>query len=37
MGLIAGPKSQASKQIGAGKGDVHDAELVDDDDPKPGS
>ncbi len=37
MGLIAGPKSQASKQIGAGKGDVHDAELVDDDDQKPGS
>jgi len=36
MGLIAGPKSQASKQIGAGKGDVHDAELVDDDD-KPGA
>ena len=37
MGLIAGPKSQASKQIGAGKGDVYDAELVDDDDQKPGS
>ena len=36
MGLIAAPKTQ-SKQIGAGKGDVHDAELVDDDDQKPGA
>ena len=37
MGLIAGPKSQTSKQIGAGKGDVADAELVDDDEHKPGA
>ena len=30
MGLIAGPKAPA-KQIGAGQGEVHDAELVDED------
>ena len=34
MGLISAPKSTQSKQIGAGKGDVHDAELVDDDEAK---
>ncbi len=33
MGLIAGPKSP-TKQIGAGQGEVHDAELVDDDESK---
>src|SRR5438874_1995806 len=37
MGLIAAPKNPASKQIGAGKGDVADAELVDDDEPKHGA
>ena len=37
MGLISGPKGQPTKQIGAGKDDVHDAELVDDDDQKPGA
>jgi len=37
MGLIGAPKNQASKQIGAGTGDVHDAELVEDDDAKPGA
>ncbi len=36
MGLISAPKTQ-SRQIGAGKGDVADAELVDDDDTKPGA
>jgi phage shock protein A len=34
MGLISAPKSTQSKQIGAGKGEVHDAELVDDDEAK---
>jgi phage shock protein A len=37
MGLISAPKSAQSKQIGAGKGDVDDAELVDDDEHKPGA
>src|SRR5207302_1726875 len=36
MGLLGAGKGQA-KQIGAGQGDVHDAELVDEDEPKPGA
>jgi phage shock protein A len=37
MGLLGAGKNQPAKQIGAGKGDVADAELVDDDEPKPGA
>ena len=37
MGLIGAPKSQTSKQIGAGTGEVAEAELVDDDEAKPGA
>jgi len=36
MGLIAGPKGGPAKQIGAGH-DAQDAELVEDDDQKPGA
>ncbi len=36
MGLLGAGKNP-TKQIGAGTGDVHDAELVEDDEPKPGS
>ncbi|HEY2805084.1 MAG TPA: PspA/IM30 family protein [Gemmatimonadales bacterium] len=37
MGLLGSGKNQPTKQIGAGQGDVHDAELVDEDDAKPAS
>jgi hypothetical protein len=37
MGMIGPGKADKSRQLGAGKGDVADAELVDDDDHKPGA
>ena len=37
MGMIGPGKSDQAKQLGAGKGDVADAELVDDDEHKPGA
>jgi len=37
MGMIGPGKGDSAKQLGAGKGDVADAELVDDDDHKPGA
>jgi phage shock protein A len=37
MGLLGAGKNEPTKQLGAGKGDVQDAELVDDDEHKPGA
>ena len=37
MGMLGPGKADQAKQLGAGKGDVADAELVDDDDHKPGA
>ena len=37
MGMIGPGKADKAKQLGAGKGDVADAELVDDDEHKPGA
>jgi phage shock protein A len=37
MGMIGPGKGDQAKQLGAGKGDVADAELVDDDEHKPGA